>query len=133
MISPVIHFNGNCSEAIKLYEQAFSVSFKDIHYYKDAPENNSMAITEDMLNLVMHSTIEMCGTRFNMSDVSEDVITGDMVCFNVFVKSESEILRAYDELKKEGNIVQDIGPQFFARLYTVVIDKFGIRWQVMLI
>lgn len=133
MISPVIHFNGKCLEAIELYEKAFTVTHKSVQFYKDAPKNNNMNITEDMLDLVMHSTIEMCGTKFNMSDTTRTITPGNRICFNVFMSSEDEVHQTYKVLSKEGKVLQEIAPQFFARLYTIIIDKFGIRWQILLV
>lgn len=131
MISPVIHFSGNCLEAIILYEQAFNSTDKQVSFYREAPYNNGMNITKDMLDLVMHSTITLSGTKFNMSDTTHDLNVGDMVCFNVFMDTEAEVINAYEVLSHDGEIVQEIGPQFFSKLYAVVVDRFGIRWQLM--
>lgn len=132
MISPVIHFSGNCLEAIGLYEKAFKVANKQVTLYKDAPDNHGMDITNDMFDLVMHSTITLCGTQFNMSDVMENKTAGNMVCFNVFLDSEDEFLNAFEVLSNDGKVIQEVGPQFFSKLYTVIIDRFGIRWQMIL-
>lgn len=35
-IIPTIHFNRQCNEAIKLYQQAFDCKIQSIMYYKDA-------------------------------------------------------------------------------------------------
>ncbi|WP_187355406.1 VOC family protein [Paenibacillus tengchongensis] len=133
MISPVIHFSGNCLEAIRLYEKAFNVSNKQVTLYKDAPDNHGMDITNDMFDLVMHSTITLCGTKFNMSDVMENKTAGNMVCFNVFLDSEDELQNAFEVLSNDGKVIQKVGPQFFSKLYTVIIDRFGIRWQIVLV
>lgn len=131
MISPVIHFSGKCLEAIRLYEKAFNITEKQVSFYRDAPYDNGMNITKDMLDLVMHSTITLCGTKFNMSDTTEYLNVGDMVCFNVFMDTEDEVKNAYEVLSYDGEIIQEIGPQFFSKLYAVVVDRFGIRWQLM--
>ena len=131
MISPVIHFSGNCLEAIHLYEDAFQVTHKEVLFYRDAPENSGMTITHEMVDLVMHSTLTMCGTTFNMSDAMDDLSAGNMVCFNVFMDSEDALQHAYNRLSKDGHVIQEMGPQFFSKLYTVVVDRYGIRWQMM--
>lgn len=131
MIVPVIHFSGNCLEAIQLYERAFPITHKEIMLYKDAPGNSGMTISPEMVDLVMHSTLTLCGTTFNMSDSMEDVSAGNRVCFNVFLDSEEELQHAYDLLSRDGKVIQEIGPQFFSKLYTVVVDRYGIRWQMM--
>lgn len=131
MISPVIHFSGNCLEAIRLYEKAFNSTEKQVIFYREAPYNSGMNITKDMLDLVMHSTITLCGSKFNMSDTTDNLNVGDMVCFNVFMDTETEVMHAYEVLSCDGEIIQEIGPQFFSKLYAVVVERFGVRWQLM--
>lgn len=131
MISPVIHFNGNCLDAIKLYERAFPLDNKEVYMYEEAAKDDSLKVNKAMFGKVMHSTITLSGTKFNMSDVEEDIIKGDMVCFNVFLKNPEEVLTAYKVLGETGTIVEEPGEIFFARLFTVVIDEYGIRWQIM--
>jgi len=41
MITPCIHFNGNCDEAIAFYKKAFAAEVKEIFYAKDAPDINT--------------------------------------------------------------------------------------------
>ena len=92
MISPTIHFPGNCNEAIAYYEKVFKVTEKRVNFYRDAPPNSGMTITEDMLDLVMHASIIICGTKFNCSDTQEKVVAGNMILFNVFM----EVIEKYD-------------------------------------
>ena len=51
MITPCIHFNGNCNEAIAFYKEALAAEVKEVFYAKDAPDFN----TEELLpDNVMH-------------------------------------------------------------------------------
>jgi PhnB protein len=132
LITPVIHFPGTCLEAIRLYEQAFRASDTEILLYKDAPEDSGMVVTRENAELVMHATLVLRGTRFNMSEAMEDLCAGNMVCFNVFMDSEEEFRHAFDILSRNGKVLQEIGAQFFSKLYIVIVDQYGIRWQIML-
>ena len=132
MISPTIHFPGNCSQAIAFYEKAFDVTEKQVSFYRDAPPNSGMDITEDMLDLVMHASITICGTEFNCSDTQKEVTPGNMILFNVFMETESEVCSAFENLKVGGNVLVDLGPQFFSRMYGSIEDRFGVRWQLIL-
>lgn len=132
MITTVIHFPGTCLEAIHLYENAFRASGTEILFYKDAPEGSGMVVTRENAELVMHATLTLCGTRFNMSDALEELRAGSMVCFNVFMDSEEEVRHAFDILSRSGKVLQEIGARFFSKLYTVIVDQYGIRWQIML-
>jgi PhnB protein len=131
MISPTIHFPGNCNEAIAYYEKVFKVTEKQVSFYRDAPPNSGMTITEDMLDLVMHASITIRGTKFNCSDTQEKIVAGNMILFNVFMETEDEVRNAFEILKIDGNVIIDLGPQFFSKLYGSVVDKFGIKWQLI--
>jgi PhnB protein len=131
MVVPTIHFAGNCKEAINFYENAFKITEKEILYYKDAPQNSKMIITKKMLNSVMHASITICGTKFNCSDNFDNLIQGNMILFNVMMDSEEDVTHAFKQLSIDGKIVVELGPQFFSKLYGSVIDKFGVKWQIM--
>lgn len=133
MVSPVIHFDGQCEEAISLYKKAFDVNVKEIHYYNDAPEGSLLKEMKDKSEQIMHSIIDIQGTSFNMSDAEDGVTKGDMICFNVFLGSEEDVKRAYEVLSREGDVIHELSEQFFAKLFTAITDKYGIRWQIMFI
>jgi PhnB protein len=68
MISPAIQLPGNCAEAIALYQKAFSMTVNSIDYYRDAPPDSGMTISDDEQDKVMHAELTICGSRVNMSD-----------------------------------------------------------------
>ncbi|WP_157950026.1 VOC family protein [Vallitalea okinawensis] len=131
MISPTIHFPGNCNEAIAFYEKVFNVTHKKVEFYRDAPSNSGFTLTDDMKDLVMHSSMTICGTPFNFSDTQEKTIAGNMICFNVFFQTVDEVCNAFNKLEEDGNVIVELGPQFFSDMYGSVVDKFGIKWQLI--
>jgi PhnB protein len=131
MIVPTLHFPSTCHEAITFYEEVFTMTEKNVTYYRDAPPNSGMTITKDMMDLVMHASITICGTKFNCSDSQGDVVPGNMILFNVFMESEDEVCQAFEKLKVGGEVVVDLGPQFFSKMYGSVVDRFGIKWQLI--
>ena len=131
MITPAIHFPGKCAEAIELYKKAFDVTVNSISYYRDAPPNSGMPDTADIQNLVMHSDLTICGTRVNMADYTKEVTVGDMIMLNVFLDSAEDVRKAYHVLLDGGTVETELGPQFWSELYGSVIDRFGVRWQLM--
>jgi len=88
-------------------------------------------ITPDMLELVMHSSLKISGTEFNFSNTKDPLIVGNAICFNIFMDSPEKVTAAYELLKINGQIVVDLGPQFFSQMYAFVVDKFGIKWQLL--
>ena len=132
MISPALHFPGNCAEAIALYQKAFDMTVHSVAYYRDAPPDSGMEISEDELDKVMHAELTICGSRVNMSDSGPDGLTaGNMIILNVFFHSGDGVRKAFHALKEGGKVHVELGPQFFSSMYGSVEDPFGVRWQLI--
>lgn len=132
MVSPAIHLPGYCAEAIALYQKAFDITVNSIDYYRDAPPDSGMTITEAEQNKVMHAELTISGSRVNMSDSNpDDIIFGNMIILNVFLNSSDDVCKAFHVLKEGGKIHVELGPQFFSSMYGSVEDRFGIRWQLI--
>lgn len=132
MISPAIHFTGNCSEAIALYQKAFDMTINSIDYYRDAPPGSDMDAPGDDKNKVMHADLTICGSRVNMSDGTPvEVTIGNMIVLNVFLDSSEDVRKAFHVLKENGKIHVELGPQFFSTMYASVEDRFGVCWQLI--
>jgi len=57
-VSPHLTFNGNCEEAIKVYEEAFNAKATYCQY-KDTPSTEAYQPLPGTENLVMHGTINI--------------------------------------------------------------------------
>lgn len=47
-------------------------------------------------------------------------------------KNKEELSQAYNILKEDAEIEQEPEETFFAEYFTVLKDKYGIRWQLTL-
>jgi len=129
MITPCIHFNGNCSEAIAFYKETLGAEVKEIYYAKDAPEYNTESLPP---NFVMHSEIIICGMNFSLTDGSETPLADAHISFMITYYTEDAVKAAFDNLVVGGEIVEPLAKVFWSDLYGYVIDKFGVNWQVMI-
>ena len=129
MITPCIHFQGNCDEAINFYKEALGAQVKGIHYAKDAPPDSGM--DELPPNFVMHSEIIICGMNFSLTDGSEVPITSENISFLITYETAEEVTAAFEKLVSGGKVVEPLATVFFSELYGYVIDRFGVNWQVM--
>jgi len=129
MLTPCIHFQGNCDEAIRFYKDALSAEVKAINYAKDAPPDSGM----DSLppNFVMHSEVIICGTNFSLTDGSETPLTDTHISFLLTFDTADEVKMVFEKLEIGGKIVEPLTPVFWSELYGYVIDRFGVNWQVM--
>ena len=129
MITPCIHFQGNCDEAINFYKEALGAQVKGIHYAKDAPPDSGM--DELPPNFVMHSEIIICGMNFSLTDGSEVPITNENISFLITYETAEEVKSAFEKLAPGGKVVEPLATVFYSPLYGYVIDRFGVNWQVM--
>jgi len=129
MITPCIHFNGNCNEAITFYKEVLGAEVKEINYAKDAPAGSGV----DSLppNFVMHSEIIICGMNFSLTDGSETPLEDTHVSFLIRYSIADEVKSAFEKLVVGGEVVEPLAKVFWSDLYGYVIDRFGVNWQVM--
>lgn len=130
MIVPVIQFNGDCADAIALYERAFDVADKHAEYYRDAPPDSGITVNEANKDHIMHSGMVICGTYVNMNDVEDDVVPENAIILNVMT-TEENVRKAYGVLSEKGEVIVELGPQFFSPLYASVRDCYRVRWQLI--
>jgi len=129
MITPSIHFNGNCDEAITFYKEALAAEVKEIYYAKDAPDFNSMGLKPEM---VMHSEVIICGMNFSLTDGSETPISGSHISFMITYETAEEVTKAFEKLAVGGTVVEPLAKVFWSDWYGYVIDRFGVNWQIMI-
>ena len=128
MITPCIHFQGNCDEAINFYKEALGAEVKAMFYAKDAPDFNTENLPPDF---VMHSEVLICGMNFSLTDGSEVPITGEHISFLITYDTAEEVTEAFEKLTVGGKVVEPLAKVFWSDFYGYVIDKFGVNWQVM--
>jgi len=130
MLSTVIHFNGNCNEAIDFYKEVLGAVVKDIAYFKDAPDTSW---TEESLppEFIMHSEVVIYGSTLVMTDGSETSPNGNNFSFMIVKNTVEEVTELYNKLLESGKVIEPLAPTFWASIYGMVEDRFGITWQVM--
>ncbi|UWG96650.1 VOC family protein [Dehalobacter sp. DCM] len=131
MITPYINFSGRSGEAIAFYEKALNGQDKRIMYYKDAPPNPDFPVPEAMQDYVLHAEMTICGTKVSFSDTQQGVVAGDMISLALSYPTVNEVTEAFNRLKDGGEVLMELSPQFYSRMYGWVKDKFGIGWQII--
>jgi PhnB protein len=131
MVEPYLSFGGNCAEAIDFYEKVFSGTDKQVMRYKDAPPIPGNVMPAEILERVMHAEMTIAGTHFSFSDNPEAIVPGNNMSLMVRCTDPEDVQRYFAGLKDGGVIKMDLGPQFFARQYAWVVDRFGVHWQLI--
>lgn len=130
MIEPYLNFNGRAAEAISFYESVFNGTDKLVMRYSDMPAHPDYPIPEHMKDRISHATMVIDGTLFHFSDMQENPPQDSMISLVVHTNTPEEINVLYHKLSDGGQVLMELSPQFFAKMYGWVKDRFGINWQI---
>ena len=104
--------------------------------YKDMPDSG-FAIPEQLQEKVMHvglpvnaSTSLYGSDSFSAACEGMPLVTGNNVAICLNTESEEESRRLFEALGQGGTVRMPLEPTFWAPLYGVVCDQFGIEWMV---
>lgn len=129
-----LNFNGNCAEAVKLYEEAFGATIDNIMHYHDIPDNPNFPIPDSMKDKILHCTIFIGDDFIRISDCPEtqNLNTADTEKIALSLEgSVDEVKKAFNVLSREGKVGIELTQTFFSPLHGVVYDKFGIMWNLV--
>jgi len=126
-VSPYISFNGNCTEAVALYEKAFNVK-ANVTLYKDAMPG---AAPDDQ---VMDAQFKIGGDTIMLNDVMPNMpkadIGGNIMLTVKFDEADAKTLMAgFDLLKDGGQVIMDWCEVPWSKRFSLVVDKFGTKWN----
>jgi len=118
-INPYLCFNGNCAEAVALYEKAFNVKAV-------------VEIADEANNLVAHAELEIGGTPIMLFDAPQPIKVGDSIMISItFDKHErADVEDTFNILKADGNVIMELGETDWSECFGLLVDKFGIQWNM---
>jgi len=128
-----LHFNGNCHEAVNFYSKIFDLKEPNIMTYEEAPPEANDSLTDEVKKLVMYTNLKIFGSDVMFSDATPDkpVTQGDNIFLNIEFNNLEEITSLFNQLKEGGTVLMDLQKTFFAKYYGLLVDKFGIPWQLV--
>lgn len=129
-----LHFNGNCEEAFNLYKSVFGGDFTQITRYADLPTDHPT--TPEEANKIMHISLPLQkGSMLLGSDIPAafpKAVMGNSYYISVNTDSEEEAQKVYTGLSTGGQIYMQLEKTFWAPLFGMFADKYGVQWMVSL-
>ena len=124
-----LNFSGNCDEAFSFYEKALGTKRHMTMTYSEAPEGSP--VPPDWSDKVMHTSVNL-GDGLLMGCDAPPGRSTPIGGFQVAVEMEdqAEVKRVYDTLKEGGSVQMPLMPTFWAPLFGMCTDKFGVAWMV---
>lgn len=117
----------NCLEAIEFYKDVFDAELaQEITMLENVPG------MEKYKGKVGHSTLKIGSSRIFLNDYIEDypLEFGNHIQLVLDLHTEEKLRTAFDKLRKDGEIVQDLHEVFWGALFGTVKDKYGVTWQI---
>ena len=123
MLIPCLHFDGNCADAITLYEKAFHTKA----YGYDYGDDNKIRHAE----MVIHEQIVFLndGRDFIRDSYGVDCAVHLVLTF----QTEEELLACHDNLKEGDHLPAPFVETPYSKLVGNFIDKFGVLWGFMVV
>jgi len=100
-------FNGNCREAAEFYAEAFNTEKPVIQTFGETPTDPNFEMPEEAKNLVMHTRLNIAGSRVMFSDTwpGQPYTVGNNVTVAVISDDEEYLRKSFDALKEGGQVV----------------------------
>lgn len=132
-ITPNFNFDGNCYEAILLYQEAFGARIHQLIRNQDAVwEPDCHTMPETRKDQIYHAEIFIGDQRMMMCD-NPDVPFQPTASLSLTVTLEkkTQVMRAYEVLAKGGTIIYPLQSTAYSSCYASLMDRFGFRWVMM--
>jgi PhnB protein len=129
-VEPYLFLEGRCEEAIAFYQGAAGAEVQMLMRYADAPAE--AGAPELPPEKIMHASLKIGDSTVLMSDgrcSGNPAIGGFALSLSVADKAEAE--RVFSALAEGGQPLMPLSATFFAPLFGMVTDRFGLMWMVM--
>jgi PhnB protein len=124
---PYLSFKGDCEAAFTFYEQHLEGRRGAIFRYEGSPMVSE--VPDDWSDKVMHGSITVAGQLLMGGDVAPDKYEAPKgFSLSLQIESADDARRIFHALAEGGTVVMPLEPTFWAVLFGMVIDRFGIPW-----
>ncbi|BFH13910.1 VOC family protein [Paenibacillus melissococcoides] len=132
-ITPYLVFRGEAEEAMNYYLDAFgSGEIVSMNRYGEARNNVEWSIAEEDCDKLIHGEFIVGGQTLYCADSTEagQLEEEQRVHLTIACSGEEEINRLYERLSAGGSILMPLQMTFWQSKFAVVVDRFGIVWQL---
>jgi PhnB protein len=130
LVEAYLDFNGRCDEAIEFYKKAIGAKVESLMRFKDSPDPGMCG--PDSLDKVMHSCLSIGDTKIMASDgraTGQANFAG--ISLALTADSVPEAQKMFKALGEGGQVFMPMSPTFFAEIFGMTTDKFGVSWMVI--
>lgn len=131
LVTPNFHMNGQCKNAIKLYEQAFGATVHTLLCNSDANPADHQTTTDEA-DFVYHAVISIGGQRIMMTDdLSDFPPKGNTLSLLLTFDTPDQVKAAYALLSEGCTLITPMTSTTYCACFVSLIDRYGVRWELM--
>jgi PhnB protein len=130
-LSPTIAFNfdGRCEQAFKFYEQCLDARIAFMLKWGDSPAAGQAP--KEWAGKILHGRISIGNTEIVGGDVLPEHYQMPQGCGIILSTDDPSMAeRIFNRLAENGTIYLPLEKTFWALRYGVVVDQFGLRWEI---
>jgi len=132
-VQPYLFFEGRCEEALDFYKSVLNAEVLSLMRYRESPVPVEEALVppgcEDK---IMHATFRVGHSLLMASDgrcEGQPRFEGVVLTISMSVADRAELV--FTQLAEGGEVRMPLTETFFAQLFGMVADKFGLTWMIM--
>lgn len=132
VIQPYLFFDGRCEEAVEFYKKALGAKVEMLMRYKEAPDPPPPGmVAPGSENKVMHASMRIGDAVVMASDGSNrGKPSFEGFSLSITVPDAAAANRVFDALAEGGQVQMPLGKTFWAPLFGMVADRFGVGWMI---
>ncbi|MCL2538193.1 MAG: VOC family protein [Alphaproteobacteria bacterium] len=135
-VTPILIYDGKCSEALDLYTKAFDAKVIIKMLYREANPKDFVP-SPDQLDYIYHTQIKIGEQIIIMGDDSDGVLDGTppsksrRMALIIDMGSDDALKTAYDVLSRDAIFKSPIKSTTYFSSSASLTDKFGVHWDLM--
>ena len=128
-LNPYILFDGNCEEALKIYEQVLGGKIEFLSKYAGSPA--AEMAPPDWGDKVLHATMKFDESYIMAADAPPGHYSKPQgISVSIGLKDRDRGERIFNALAEGGTIQMAFAKTFWASGFGMCVDRFGIPWMV---
>jgi PhnB protein len=128
-LSPNLYFNGQCQEAMDFYQRCFGGKNRFMLTYGDSPISDT--VPPEWRGKILHATLAIGQSILHAADSAPGQYQPPKGFHMIIgVPDAAEAERIFRELSEGGTVQMPLQKTFWATLFGVLVDRFGIAWKV---
>ena len=128
-LSPYLSFNGQCEAAFKFYQQCLGGNIQAMMAWGDSPMADQ--VPSGWRDKIIHATLIVGETALLGADAPPDRYeTPRGFSVTIQINDPAEADRIFHALAENGTVQMPIQQTFWAALFGMCVDRFGIPWMV---